>query len=63
MAMIKEIQRNKGLGEMSPDAWKHVLNKGEYTKITVDNMKQSQKMLEVCFGKETGPRKDLLMDE
>jgi DNA gyrase subunit B len=60
---IKEVQRNKGLGEMSPEAWKHVLARGEYTKITVDNMKESKKMLTVCFGKETGPRKDLLMDE
>lgn len=60
---IKEVQRNKGLGEMSPEAWKYIMNRGEYTKITVDNMKNSKKMLEVCFGKETGPRKDLLMDE
>ena len=60
---IKEIQRNKGLGEMSPEAWKFVLNRDFFTKITVENMKQSQKMLQVCFAKETGPRKDLLMDE
>ncbi|MCY4643125.1 MAG: toprim domain-containing protein [Bacteriovoracales bacterium] len=60
---IKEIQRNKGLGEMSPEAWKFVLRRESFTKITVADMKKSQKMLQVCFGKETGPRKDLLMDE
>ena len=60
---IKEIQRNKGLGEMSPEAWKFVLNRDSFTKITVEDMKKSKKMLEICFGKETGPRKDLLVDE
>lgn len=60
---IKEIQRNKGLGEMSPEAWKHVMGRGEYTKITVEDMKESQAMLEVCFGKDSTPRKELLMDE
>ena len=59
---IREIHRNKGLGEMSPDAFKYVLQRKEYTKITVDDMKQSKKILEVCFGKETGSRKDLLME-
>ena len=59
---IKEIQRNKGLGEMSAEAWKFVLSRDFFTKITVENMKQSRKMLQVCFGKETSPRKDLLMD-
>ena len=62
-AKIREIQRNKGLGEMSPEAWKFVLNRESFTQITVENIKASQKMLQVCFGKETGPRKDLLIDE
>ena len=60
---VKEIQRNKGLGEMSPEAWKFVLGRDSFTKITVKDVKKSKKMLEVCFGKETGPRKNLLMDE
>ena len=60
---IKEIQRNKGLGEMSPEAWKFVLRRDSFTKITVKDIKKSKKMLQICFGKETGPRKDLLMDE
>ena len=59
---IKEIHRNKGLGEMSPDAFKYVLQRKEYTKITVEDMKQSKRILEVCFGKDTGSRKDLLME-
>ena len=59
---IKDIQRNKGLGEMSPEAWKFVLRRDSFTNITSDNMRQSKEMLTVCFGKETGPRKKLLMD-
>lgn len=61
-AKIKEIQRNKGLGEMSPDAWKHVLSRDTFTKITIKDKAECKRMLEVCFGKETGPRKDLLLD-
>jgi len=60
---IKEIQRNKGLGEMSPDAWKYVLSRPKFTQITVDDVKASQNMLDICFGKESGPRKDLLIDD
>lgn len=60
---IKIIHRNKGLGEMSPEAWKHILSREQYTKITVDDIKSSKEMLEVCFGKDTNLRKDLLLDE
>jgi topoisomerase IA-like protein len=60
---IKEIQRNKGLGEMSPDAWKYVLSREEYTKITIDDADAAKEMLNVCFGKDTQLRKDLLLDE
>ena len=59
---IKEIQRNKGLGEMSPEAFKHTLNREEFTKINVDNLEASKHMLEVCFGKDTNLRKELLLD-
>ena len=59
---IKEIHRNKGLGEMSPEAFKYVLSKKDYTKIEVTDMKQAKKTLEICFGKDSGPRKDLLME-
>lgn len=60
---IKEIHRNKGLGEMSPEAWKHVLARGTYTVIEVKDNDEAQAMLDVCFGKETGPRKNLLLAE
>lgn len=60
---IKEIQRNKGLGEMSPEAFKFVLDREDFTKINVDDMKKAKEMLEVCFGKDSAPRKDLLIDE
>ena len=60
---IKEIQRNKGLGEMSPEAWKFVLNRDSFTKIMVKELKKSKRMLEICFGKDTALRKDLLIDE
>lgn len=59
---IKEIMRNKGLGEMSQEAFKHVLNRNEFTKISVKDMKASKSMLETCFGKESQLRKDLLID-
>jgi DNA gyrase/topoisomerase IV subunit B len=60
---IREIQRNKGLGEMSPEAFKHTLNRDEFTKINVDNMQTAKHMLDVCFGKDTNLRKELLLDE
>jgi DNA gyrase subunit B len=59
---IKEIMRNKGLGEMSQEAFKHVLSRKEFTKISVKDMKASKEMLETCFGKESQLRKDLLID-
>jgi DNA gyrase subunit B len=60
---IKEIQRNKGLGEMSPEAFKYVLSRDEFTKITTNHLQDSKMMLEVCFGRDTQLRKDLLLDE
>lgn len=60
---IKEIQRNKGLGEMSPDAFKYVLSREEYTKIVIEDEKDAKDMLHTCFGKDTQLRKDLLIDD
>ena len=60
---IKEIQRNKGLGEMSPEAWKHVLAREAFTIISAQDVSKAKAMLNVCFGKDTSLRKDLLMDE
>ncbi len=48
---------------MSPEAFKYVLNREEYTKITTENMDEAKNMLHVCFGKDTQLRKDLLIDE
>ncbi|WP_408096431.1 toprim domain-containing protein [Peredibacter sp. HCB2-198] len=59
---IKEIMRNKGLGEMSQEAFKHVLSRKDFTKISVKDMSASKSMLETCFGKESQLRKDLLID-
>lgn len=59
---IKEIQRNKGLGEMSAEAFKYVLSREDYTKITVEDMDGAKSMLHTCFGKDTQLRKDLLLD-
>lgn len=59
---IKEIMRNKGLGEMSQEAFKHVLSRKSFTKISVKDMSASKDMLETCFGKESQLRKDLLID-
>jgi DNA gyrase/topoisomerase IV subunit B len=60
---IKEIQRNKGLGEMSQDAFKYVLSRKDFTKITIDELDMSKQMLSVCFGKDTQLRKDLLLED
>lgn len=59
---IKEIQRNKGLGEMSPEAFKHTLSRDEFCKITVDDMDSAKQTLDICFGKDTNLRKELLID-
>lgn len=59
---IKEIHRNKGLGEMSPEAWKHLLQRENFTRIDVIDKKNARQMLHVCFGKDANLRKDLLMD-
>jgi DNA gyrase/topoisomerase IV subunit B len=61
-AKIKEIQRNKGLGEMSPEAFKHTLNREEFTIIQVDDMPSAKHTLDICFGKDTNLRKELLLD-
>ncbi|MDH5580524.1 MAG: hypothetical protein OEY33_01335, partial [Bdellovibrionales bacterium] len=59
---IKEIQRNKGLGEMSPEAFKHVMNRDMYTVINVEDAKEAKHTLNICFGKDTSLRKSLLLD-
>lgn len=59
---IREIMRNKGLGEMSQEAFKHVLNRRDFTKISVKDLKAAKAMLETCFGRESQLRKDLLID-
>ena len=60
---IKEIHRNKGLGEMSPQAWKYIMGRESYTKIVPDDVNMAKEMLNVCFGKDTSLRKELLLDE
>jgi DNA gyrase subunit B len=59
---IREIQRNKGLGEMSPEAFKHTLSREEFCKITVDDINSAKHTLDICFGKDTNLRKELLLD-
>lgn len=60
---IKEIHRNKGLGEMSSEAWKFIMSKKDYTKIVYKNKKDGEEILEICFGKDTQLRKDLLVSK
>jgi hypothetical protein len=47
---------------MSQEAFKYVLQRKDWTKITVKDMKSARDMLETCFGKESQLRKDLLID-
>ncbi|OFZ14478.1 MAG: hypothetical protein A2X86_15905 [Bdellovibrionales bacterium GWA2_49_15] len=61
-AKIKEIFRNKGLGEMSPEAWKHIMGRKSYTKIAAIDAVKARQMLDVCFGKDVNLRKSLLLD-
>lgn len=57
---IKIIQRNKGLGEMSKEAWDYVVDKNDYTVIKITDKKGSEEIIETCFGKDTLKRKELL---
>jgi DNA gyrase subunit B len=59
---IREIQRNKGLGEMSPEAFRELLGRKDFTKITAEEAKQAKEILQICFGKDANLRKDLLID-
>ena len=58
---IKNIHRNKGLGEMSDDAWKYVMDKEEFTVVEDPNGKETKQTLEICFGKDADERKKLLL--
>lgn len=60
---IKAIHRNKGLGEMSPEAWKYVLQRDNFTRIEVVDKKRAKEMLTICFGRDANLRKDLLIDD
>jgi DNA gyrase subunit B len=59
---IKEIFRNKGLGEMSPQAWKHIMARKSYTKIDAKDAGRAKEMLHICFGTDSNLRKELLID-
>ena len=59
---ILNIHRNKGLGEMSPEAWKYVMEQENYTQIEVPTPREAKKILDICFGKDTSKRKGLLLD-
>ena len=48
---------------MSPEAFKYVLNREEYTKIVIEEEADAKHMLHTCFGKDTQLRKDLLIDD
>ena len=48
---------------MSAEAFKYVMSRKEYTQISIESAKDAQEILEVCFGKDTQLRKNLLLDE
>jgi len=58
---IKEIHRNKGLGEMSKDAYKYVIRDAVWSKISIENKSESDDILDVCFAKSAERRKELMM--
>ena len=49
------IRYLKGLGSLSLDDWDHVMKNKKVVNIIKD--KKSGQMLEMAFGKESGPRK------
>lgn len=54
-----EVVRYKGLGELSPiQLWETTMNpeKRKIIKITMKNVEESNKYLEICMGKEVEPR-------
>ena len=62
LKQIKTIHRNKGLGEMSPQAWKYIMGRESYTKIEAPDCSEAKEMLNICFGKDSSLRKELLID-
>ena len=42
---------------MSPEAWKFVMSKDHYTKISAEDISKIKEMLNICFGKDTSLRK------
>lgn len=59
------VQRYKGLGEMNPDQlWETTMNPDtrRLVKITIKDAEQAEAILTACMGKDTTPRKKLILD-
>lgn len=59
------VQRYKGLGEMNPDQlWETTMNPNtrRLVKITIKDAEQAEAILTACMGKDTTPRKKLILD-
>ncbi len=57
------IQRYKGLGEMNPDElWQTSMNPENRTllKVTIENIKEADRIFDVLMGKEPLPRKKFI---
>jgi hypothetical protein len=52
---MSSVRYLKGLGSLSLDDWEFVMKNKRITNIIKD--KKSGQMLEMAFGKESGPRK------
>ena len=48
---------------MSPQAWKYIMNRDSYTKIEAPDSHDAKEMLNICFGKDSSLRKELLIDQ
>lgn len=58
-----DIQRFKGLGEMSPEElWQTILDPEHRTlkQITIDDVKDAEEALAVCMGNDVGPRRQFI---
>ncbi len=59
-----DISRNKGLGEMSPEAMSYsMMNKDtrRLIQITVEDLKEADEMFELFLGENIKPRKDYIL--
>lgn len=54
------IKYNKGLGGLKREEYADMLNDLKYDVLTIDDMKETERIMEICFGKNTEERQNWL---